>query len=195
VRRLPVIDLAATFLLPLIPALLLYGIFNSANSATYTNTGVQLGGPAALYVVLLLVALRYANKWRSVSDPLERLKTDLAGDWDTKSLSAGSGQIALSMATFEIKGDELVLSGGSFKVDGTVIGSWSPERVILDKDRNAVVYLYELRDVRTNNTWRGLMELTLARSTTPMSMEGTWEVIGPDYHRGTVTFTKRTVST
>lgn len=189
---LPIIDLAAAFLLPLVPAVLLYVFFSSANSATYNNTGVQLGGPAALYVVLLLVAVRYANKWRLTPDPLKRLKADLAGEWEAESISSGSsGQRALSTATFDVKGGELILTGGSFKVDGTIIGQWLPDRVILDSDRDAVAYLYELRDVRTSNTWRGLMELTLARTAKPMSMEGTWEVIGPDYHRGIVRFTKR----
>jgi hypothetical protein len=179
-------------LLPLVPALLLYGFFSSSNSATYDDTGVQLGGPAALYVVLLLVAVQYANKRLFRPDPLKRLKMNLAGEWDTESLSVESGQRAVSTATFDFDGDELVLTGGSFRIGDAVTGHWSPDRVILDGDRDGVVYLYELRDVSTRNTWRGLMELTLARKTEPLHMEGTWEVIGPDYHRGTVRFTKRT---
>ena len=193
-RRWTLIYLVAAFLLPLLPAVLLYALFNSQNSAVYDKEGLKLGGPAALYFVLLLLALRYVSRWRTVSDPLEKLKKDLVGAWDIESISAGSGRVAVSIATFGIEDDELRLSGGSFKEQGRIVGNWSPDRLILDRDHDAVIYLYALRDVNTNNSWRGLMELTLVRTETPISMQGTWEVIGPNYHRGTVTFAKRSSS-
>jgi hypothetical protein len=191
VRRWTLIDLGAAFLLPLVPALLLYGLFNSQNSAVYDKAGLKLGGPAALYFALLLLALRYVSRWRPVSDPLEKLKKVLVGAWDIESRSAGSRRVATSIATFGIEDDELRLSGGSIKEQGEPIGSWSPDRLILDRERDGVIYVYELIDVNSTARWRGLMELTLVRTATPICMEGTWEVIGPDYHRGTVTFSKR----
>ena len=68
-------------------------------------------------------------------------------------------------------------------MQGTTVGSWSPNhRLILDRSRDGVICLYGLNDVNTKNVWRGLMELTFVRTTTPISMQGTWEVIGPEYH-------------
>lgn len=190
-RLWTLIYLAAAFLVPLVPALALYLIFDSQNSATYDKAGLKLGGPGALYFGLLLVAFQFINKWRTVSDPLEKLKKILVGAWDIKSTSAGSQRVALSTATFAIEDDELRLSGGSIQEEGKTIGNWSPDRLILDRAYDGVVYLYELRDVNTNDTWKGLMEVTLVRTATPLCMEGTWEVIGPNYHRGIVTFAKR----
>jgi hypothetical protein len=185
------IYLAAAFLLPLVPAAVLYGLFNSQNSAVYDKEGLKLGGPAALYFALLLLSLRYVNKWRTVADPLEKLKRLLVGAWDIESVSAGSQRAAASIATFAIQDDELRLSGGPITEQGVTIGRWSPDRLILDREHDGVIYLYELRDVNRNDTWRGLMEVTLVRTETALCMKGTWEVIGPVYHRGTVTFTKR----
>lgn len=190
-RRWALIDLAAAFLFPLVPALLLYGLFSSQSSATYDNAGLKLGGPVALYFVLVLLAFRYVGRWRIASDPFEKLKKDLVGAWDVEAVSAESGRVAASLATFSIEDDELCLSGGSFKEQGKTVGRWSPDRLILDRNRDGLVYLYELKDVSANNTWRGLMELTLVRSKSPLCMEGTWEVIGPNYHRGTAIFAKQ----
>jgi hypothetical protein len=88
VRRWNLIDLAAACLFPLVPALLLYGLFSSQNSATYDNAGLKLGGPVALYFVLVLLAFRYVGRWRIASDPFEKLKKDLVGAWDVEAVSA-----------------------------------------------------------------------------------------------------------
>ena len=87
-RRWNLIDLAAACLFPLVPALLLYGLFSSQNSATYDNAGLKLGGPVALYFVLVLLAFRYVGRWRIASDPFEKLKKDLVGAWDVEAVSA-----------------------------------------------------------------------------------------------------------
>jgi hypothetical protein len=192
VRRWTLIFFAAAFLVPLVPAVALYELFTSQNSATYDNAGLKLGGPVAAYFALLLLALRYIDKWRTASDPLEHLKKDLVGAWDIKSTSKGtSGRVADSIATFTMEDDKLRLSGGSITEQEEVIGSWTPDPPILDPDRDGVVYLYELTDVEAVVTWRGLMKVTFDRTKSPLCMSGTWEVIGPDYHRGTVTFKKR----
>jgi hypothetical protein len=190
VRRSIVIHLAAAFLFPLVPALLLFGVFSSENSAIYDKAGLKLGGPAALYFALLLLAFRYVNKWRIVSDPLEKLKKDLVGSWDIESSSAQSDKVLVSMATFDLKDGGLSLGGGTFKMQGKPFGRWTPTRVIPDPHHDGVVYLYELTDVKNRNAWRGIMELTFVHTKTPLTMEGTWEVIGPEYHSGTVTFAK-----
>jgi hypothetical protein len=191
-RRQVLIDLAAGFLIPLVPAVLLYELFNSINSASVvqTNQGIKLGGPAALYFVLLILALWYVNKWRTKTDPLEKLKKDLVGNWNVNSVSS-SNRTAVSTSSFRLNEDNnLISAGGSFIEEGRTIGTWTPDQIILDQVRDNVIFLYDLRDAAADVNLRGLMELTIGRQT-PLIMQGTWEVIGPNRHRGTVTFEKR----
>jgi hypothetical protein len=191
VRRQVLVDLAAGFLIPLVPAVLLYELFNSLNSASViqTNQGVKLGGPAALYFVLLILALRYVNRWRNKTDPLAKLRKDLVGTWDVNSVSSNDRK-AVSTSSFRLDDDNLILAGGSFVENGKTIGTWTPDHIILDRDRDKVIFLYDLKDTAAAVDWRGLMELTVGRET-PLVMRGTWEVIGQNHHSGTVTFVKR----
>jgi hypothetical protein len=184
-------DLAAAFLVPLVPAVLLYELFSSLNSASVIqdNEGIKLGGPAALYVVLLGVALRYMNKWRTAMDPLANLKEHLVGTWDVTSESS-NGHKAVSTAIFRLDNNGLTLVGGSFVEGNKTVGSWTPDHIILDNSPEQVIFLYDLKDAITGANSRGLMELTMG-SEIPLTMSGTWEVIGKDHHSGTVTFVVR----
>ena len=58
--RRELIDIVTSYLIPIVPAILLYGLFDSQNSAEVVrdNAGLKLGGPVALYFVLLLLALQ-----------------------------------------------------------------------------------------------------------------------------------------
>ena len=184
------VDLAAGFLVPLVPAVLLYGLFSSLNSASLIqgNEGIKLGGPAALYVILLGLALRYINRWRANIDPLAKLKKGLVGTWDVISKSSNDRN-ATSTSSFRLDNNNLILTGGSFVEEAKVIGTWTPDHIILDPSPEMVIFLYDLKDVSTGVTSRGLMELTISPGTPP-SMTGTWEVIGKDHHQGTVTFVR-----
>jgi hypothetical protein len=184
-----IFDLIAAFLVPLIPAVLLYKLFSSLNSASViqTNEGIKIGGPAALYVILLILALRYINRWRTTTDPLTKLKKNLVGTWDVKSVSSHDHE-AVSTSTFSIDNNELILGGGAFVEGEKTIGHWTPDHIILDRPHNMVIFLYDLKDGAVNS--RGLMELTIDKEAPP-TMTGTWEVIGQDHHNGTVTFVKR----
>jgi hypothetical protein len=191
VHRQVLIDVAAGFLIPLVPAVLLYELFDSLNSASViqTNQGIKLGGPAALYFILLTFALRYINRWRTKTDPFAKLRKDLIGTWDVDSVSS-HGRKAVSKSSFQLDDDSLSLAGGSFDEEGKTIGNWTPDHIILDRDRDQVIFLYDLKDATGGVNWRGLMELTIDRGT-QLVMKGTWEVIGPNHHSGTVTFVKR----
>lgn len=190
-RRQVLFDLTVGFLVPLVPAVLLYELFNSLNSASVvqTNQGIKLGGPAALYVVLLVLALQFVNRGRTKTDPLAKVKKDLVGNWDIDSVSSNDHK-AESVSNFRLDEDELILAGGSFVENRKTIGTWAPDHIILDPDRDEVIFLYDLKDAVAGVSWRGLMELTISRED-PLVMRGTWEVIGPKHHRGTVTFVKR----
>jgi hypothetical protein len=191
-RRYVVIDIVVGFLVPLVPAVLLYELFTSLNSASVIqdNKGIKLGGPAALYVVLLVLALRYMNRWRTNMDPLAKLKKDLVGTWDVTSESS-NGRKAVSSSKFRLDdNNNLILAGGSFVEEGRTIGNWTPDHIILDPSPEMVIFLYDLKDASAGVNSRGLMELTMG-SDTRLSMQGTWEVFGKEYHSGTVTFVMR----
>lgn len=190
-NRNVLVDLAAAFLVPLVPAVLLYELFSSLNSASVIqdNEGVKLGGPAALYFVLLVVALRYVNKWRTLMDPLAKLKRDLVGTWDVTSTSS-NGHKAVSTSEFRLDDNDLTLVGGSFVEEDKTVGLWTPDHIILDKSPEQVIFLYDLKDASAGVNSRGLMELTMG-SEKPRTMQGNWEVIGKNHHSGTVTFVRR----
>jgi len=182
------------FLVPLIPAVVLFWLFRDLNFAEMSQAGevsLKLGGPAALYVVVVLIALRLAGTLLAPGDPLHGLKAELVGRWDMTSKSGYSGSIATSTCAFTLDESELRLSGGQFVTEGNEVGTWKPEKVFLGQD--GLAYLYELTVVGENTAeWRGLVDLNFDRENGKVAaLRGTWSVVGPKFHNGVVTFLKR----
>jgi hypothetical protein len=188
------LSFSMAFLVPLIPAVVLFWLFSGMNLAEFSQAGeigVKLGGPAALYVVVVLIAFQFAGKLLAPADPLQSLKTELVGRWDMSSRSGVSGTTATSTCAFTLDEGDLRLSGGQFVTEGKESGTWKPDKVFLGQD--GLAYLYELTVVGAETAeWRGLVDLNFDRQKGKLSaLRGTWRIVGPKFHSGVVTFLKR----
>ena len=183
-----IVELAAAIMFSLLPAVILYSIFHGENVAEYVkeNEGIKLGGPAALFVIVLLVSLRFLS--RKTVDKLVKLKQELEGTWEVTAMSAGKHN-AMSDCHITVQDGELDISGGQFMVNETSLGSWSVDCQFLSK--NKLVYLYRLKETGgTGKYWKGLVDLNISRREGKISLAGSWEVIGPEYKSGTVKYAK-----
>ena len=184
-----IVELAAAIILALIPAVILYLLFQGENVAEYVkeSEGIKLGGPAALFVIILLIELRYLS--RKTVDKLANLKKELAGTWGVTAVSADQHN-AVSNCDITVEDNELAISGGQFMEGDNPLGSWSVDCLFLSK--NKLVYLYRLKETGgTGKYWKGLVDLNISQHDGKTNMAGSWEVIGPEYRSGTITYAKQ----
>ena len=183
-----IIELGVAILLSLIPAVILYLLFQGENVAEYVkdSEGIKLGGPAALFFIVLIVALRYLSL-KSV-DNLIGLKQKLKGDWEVTAISSGK-HTAKSKCEITVQDGEISLSGGQFMDEDTPLGSWSVDCLFLSSSRLA--YLYRLKETGgTGKYWKGLVDMNIAHRNGKVTLEGSWEVIGPEYKSGTISYAR-----
>lgn len=193
-------QLSIIILLPLLPAVLLYMLFGELNSAGVQWTGtyaVQLGGPVAAYVSVLVIAWRIYKKLYVLVNPLESILRGLEGNWHIESKTGTSGRKAQSGTKIVLDDGALRIDGGTFfsvAADGSKgdpIGQWSAEMAVSDGRR--LKYFYTLTDsLAAPSTWRGLVEADLQPGSKSPAFRGTWQVIGKEFHSGTIVLTKAT---
>jgi hypothetical protein len=190
--------LSILILLPLFPAVFLYVLFGELNSAGVQWSGtyaVQLGGPVAAYVIVLGIAWRIYKKLYVLENPLEPLLKELEGKWHVESKSAAAGRKAQSETTIMLDDGALRVDGGTFfsvtedGSKGESIGQWHAEMAVSDGRR--LKYFYTLTDsLASPSTWRGLVEADVQPGSKPPTFRGTWQVIGKDFHSGSIVLTK-----
>jgi hypothetical protein len=193
-RRLSV--LAALVALSLVPAVLLYLLFGELNSATVEKTGLKLGGPVAAFFVALYGLWKMYKGMRSVDNPFESRLQALVGAWQIESKSSESGRKATSSTKIALEEGELRIDGGTFFAVGTdgsqgdAIGSWSVEMAVSDGRR--LKYFYSLTDnLASHSTWKGLVEVAAPDDSDVQGFQGTWQVLGKEHHRGTISITRK----
>jgi hypothetical protein len=187
-------------LVPLIPAVLLYYLFGTLNSATFgiSREGIQTGGPIAAYLIALYAAIKTHRHLSEQRDILGALKKQLAGDWivNSGSLPAGSTATGNCSATISDEGDlsidgDLAYTGGAKK--NTPLGSWNTLKIW--REGGELRYVYLLTEPATNVEWCGSAQLNLqfqkrwfGLRKRLVSMGGTWKVYGPATKTGTLEF-------
>lgn len=183
-----VVELGAAVLLSLIPAVILYMVFQEENVAEFVkgSEGIKLGGPAALFFIVFVTSLRYLR--RKIDDKLASLKQELAGKWKVTALSSGQHS-ATSNCEITVHDGEIALSGGQYMDDATPVGTWSVDCLFLSSNRFA--YLYDLKETGgTQKSWKGLVDMNLSRNNGKIALKGSWESIGPEYKSGTISYVK-----
>ncbi len=178
-------NLTSVFLVPLIPAVVLYYLFQGDNIAEYirASEGIKLGGPAALYVILVVLAIRYVN-----TDPLGEVKKSLVGSWEITARSAGTD--ATSDCEISLKNDQIKISGGQFVEGERPIGTWQVEKLFLSPE--SLTWFYNLTEsAGSKSRFRGLVELNIQGSGKDLRLSGSWEVLGPEENSGTIELTRK----
>lgn len=182
-----IIEFSCAVIIALIPSIVLYWIFKDLNIAAFKESGLELGGPAALFFVVLYTALRYFQK--KYEDPLAELKRELKGMWLISSESA-KRHTATSTCDIEYKEGNLNMSGGQFTSGDKVIGPWHADAIFLKNDQ--FLYIYELTEAGgTGATWKGLVTLNILKKDDKLSLQGCWETIGSEYKHGTIVYERQ----
>lgn len=185
-----VFEFSVAVALALVPAVVLYLLFKEMNLAGFENeSGIKLGGPAALFFIILITALRYFG--RRIADPLSNLRARLKGTWHIRAVSTNK-HVATSTCTIDDSDGDLKISGGQFEADETVLGKWTVTATCLTDQ--SLTYVYHLREAGTGAAWKGIVEITIPKSNKLETIKGMWEVVGPDYRSGHIELTRKPAS-
>lgn len=185
--------IAVLVILSLAVAISLYLLFGELNKAGVQWTGTQafqLGGPIAAFFVTLTVLWRMYKQAQKIDNPLESRLKSLVGEWQLESQSDQNKRNARSKTTIEFTGGELCISGGTFfDADGKPIGDWNTEMAF--SNGNKLKFFYTLTDaLAAQSVWKGAVEVNLQPNSKPLLLQGTWQVLGKEFHRGIITMTK-----
>jgi hypothetical protein len=155
---------------------------------------VKLGGPvAAFFATMMFLAWFYARTMKTVGAAAD-LAAPFAGGWHVSATSNKNKRQASSDIEAIVGDDEhLSFSGNFLDAAGKPIGEWRTENVFCAT--NGLAYKYWLTDgfAPSKANWVGFCTLfvkTRGEDGRPTCLEGTWDVIGPEHHDGTITFTR-----
>lgn len=201
----------AVLLVPLIPAVILYLLFETDNFAAYQDEipGIELGGPIAAYFILMIAGDRIFRGLFDIQeqDPeleeiisnyrdYENVATELQGEWEFTTAfrqspeaeqeeTRGNTRVQKSRYRLRMDGDWL-------DENGNLQGQWWAKQVFLDEQE--LVYLFNVPD-RDNpgSQLNGLGRVAIQRDSNGhvAKLQGTWNVLGRPA-RGDITFTPKT---
>ncbi|HKQ53288.1 MAG TPA: hypothetical protein VJT74_13020 [Pyrinomonadaceae bacterium] len=177
-------------LLPLVPVVLLYLLFEKQNYFELQETakGILAAGPIAAYVGLVLVAwkiyLRISPMFVAVNAQLDQI----CGDWLFESTSR-SGNTRVGDCYIRNERGQLVING-NFKNGDKTVGTWECELAGLRGNNLLMVYtLREIKEGKSDNLY-GLVQVPFGEATAS-EMTGIWTVIGRADLDGTIKYTRR----
>lgn len=180
-----IIEFGAAMILALIPSIVLYLIFQDLNQATFRETGIELGGPAALFFIVLYSALRFIKKRPYSADPLAQTKREISGSWKVTAESA-HGHKAESTCNIEYLEGNINITGGQFISQGKAIGTWQVLGFFLNN--NSLTYVYQLTEAGGSGmSVKGLVTLNIEKN----QLSGFWEQIGKEYKSGTINYVRQ----
>lgn len=177
-------------LLPLVPVILLYLIFEKQNYFELTSTakGIVAMGPIAAYVALVLIVWRIYNKMSPLFATEDKRLEELCGDWSFKSTSR-DGNVRVGDCFIRCERGQLEING-SFKDNDKTVGTWECELAGVRGNNLLMVYaLREISDGEDDNL-HGLVQVPFGTAATT-EMSGIWTVVGRDNLEGTITYTRK----
>lgn len=174
-------------LLPLVPVVLLYMLFEKQNYFELQDTakGIVAVGPIAAYVVIVGMATTIYSRISPSFAGLDPQLDEICGDWTFVSTSTG-GNIRKGDCFIKKKGQQLVVTG-TFNEGDNPVGGWNGELTGL-RDNNFLM-VYSLREIGHENLY-GLVRVPFSTATT-QKMSGTWSVVGRSELEGTITYTRK----
>lgn len=177
-------------LLPLVPVILLYLLFEKQNYFELQDTarGIIAMGPIAAYVGLVLIAWRIYLKISPLFIALNTHLDQICGDWIYKSVSK-NGNIRIGDCFIRNEKGQLVING-NFKDGDKTVGTWECDLAGLRGNNLLMVYrLREIKDSGPDNVY-GLVQVPFGEATAS-EMTGIWTVIGREDSEGTITYTRK----
>jgi hypothetical protein len=177
-------------LLPLVPVILLYLIFEKQNYFELTNTarGVVAMGPIAAYFVLVGVVWRVYKKMSPLFATHDARIDQLCGDWTFESSSRG-GNVRVGDCFIRCDRGQLQING-SFKDNDKTVGTWECELAGVRGNNLLMVYALDSISDGDDDNLHGLVKVTFGEATAP-EMTGIWTVIGREGLEGTITYRRK----
>jgi hypothetical protein len=174
-------------LLPLVPVVLLYMLFEKQNYFELHDTakGLVAVGPIAAYVAIVGLATSIYSKISPSFAGLDPQLDELCGDWKFVSTST-DGLSRVGDCFINKKGQQLVVTG-TFKEGDKTVGGWRGELTGL-RDNNFLM-VYSLQEFGHDNLY-GLVQVPFTAATA-QEMSGTWSVVGRSGLEGTITYTRK----
>ena len=180
----------------LAPAVLLYLLFGSLSSAnvSWLNGDVKLGGPIAAFFATLMFLYRFYARYARTADDAAEMAAPYAGKWHVTAQSSKNQRKASSDIEAIIGANGLSFSGNFLDTAKKPVGEWKTEYVFCAP--TGLAYKYWLTDGSSGakQNWIGFCTLYVAKrgkSARPSRLEGTWDVIGPEHHDGTIAFERQ----
>lgn len=180
---------ATLLLVPIIPVVILYLIFDQANYFKLEDTakGILATGPIAAYVALVWIGWVIYGRVSKLTVKSSSALKEVLGTWDFEAESSHgtkrSGQCTITNPRGILK------ISGSFFVGGNPVGQWRSQMAQLTESNLSVLYtLSEIREGKEVSS-RGVCTLSFdPKSVSPM--QGVWVVVGAPDAFGTITYTK-----
>ena len=174
-------------LLPLLPVVLLYILFERQNYFELHDTakGLVATGPIAAYVVIVWIAYRIYFKISPSFVGFDERLDQLCDKWTFVSTSRG-GHVRQGDCTITKDRQQLVING-NFKEGETILGIWEGELTGLRG--NNFLMVYSLQETGKPNFY-GLVQVPFG-DPAAQQMSGIWSVVGELNIEGNITYTRK----
>lgn len=174
-------------LLPLVPVVLLYMLFEKQNYFELQNTakGLVATGPIAAYVVIVWIAYRIYFKISPSFIGFDARLDQLCDNWTFVSTSNG-GHTRQGDCNITKERQQLVING-NFKEGDRIVGIWEGELTGLRG--NNFLMVYSLQETGKSNLY-GLVQVPFGDAAA-QQMSGIWSVVGRSDLEGTITYTRK----
>lgn len=174
-------------LLPLVPVVLLYMLFEKQNYFELHDTAKTFlaTGPIAAYVAIVWIAYKIYFKISPSFAGFDARLDQLCDNWRFVSTSKG-GHVRQGDCTI-IKDRQQLVINGNFKEAEKIVGVWEGELTGLRG--NNFLMVYSLHETGKPNLY-GLVQVPVSDAT-GQEMSGIWTVVGRSDLEGTITYTRK----
>lgn len=174
-------------LIPLIPVVLLYLLFEKQNYFELQDAakGLVAMGPIAAYLVIVGLAYRIYFKISPSFEGYDARLDLICGTWDFVSTSK-SDHVRQGFCSITKNKRQLVISG-NFKEGAKMVGTWQGE--LMGLDGNTFLMVYSLQQTGKENLY-GLVQAAIADGN-DKEISGIWSVVGRSDLEGSIIYTRR----
>jgi hypothetical protein len=180
------------FLIPAIPVVAFYLLFNQQNYFELKEParGIVATGPIAAYVALVLIGWTIYKRVSNITGEISPLQSKIMGSWRYVATSAHGTR---RDGTAEVSDDHgLICVSGNFQDGGRDAGRWNSEMARIERQQLQI--LYQLEDFRAAGPTISTAVLSVhIDPQNPGRMSGNWVVLGRDDAYGDIVFERTTL--
>ena len=180
---------ASLLLLPAIPVMAFYLVFNRQNYFELQDTarGIVATGPIAAYIALVLIGWTIYKRVSNLTGEVSPLQSRILGSWDYVATSVRGTKRQGSAEISEDHGQ--ICMSGSFQDNDKPSGQWSSMMARIELQQ--LVVLYQLEDIRPQGRRTSTAVFSVQINPKAVNkMSGNWVVLGQADALGDIVFTR-----